>query len=106
MHPNLKDDERFIRSFNRRRLLAKLALGSLVGILVWHHFFPDPTAAIGEAAAYVLIAVLYVVVNWVFCKCPACGRFIGIAGVFGGMPRRAPCEAESRNIDRLNRPDA
>lgn len=102
----MKDDDRFVRSFNRRRLIAKLALGALVGILIWHHFFPDPTAAVGEAAAYVLIAVLYIGVNWIFCKCPDCGRFIGIAGALGGMPRRAPCASEARNIERLNWPDA
>lgn len=108
MDPNSEDDERFVRSFNRRRLLAKSALGALVGILIWHHFYPDqaPTAAAGSAAAYVLILGLYIGVNWFFCKCPGCNRFIGIAGVFGGMPRRAPCGSETRNIDRLNWPDA
>lgn len=108
MDPNSEDDGRFVRSFNRRRLIAKLALGALAASLVWHHFYPDkePATAAGSGAAYALMAGLYVGVNWIFCKCPGCNRFIGLVGAFGGMPRRAPCASESRNIGRLDWPDA
>lgn len=104
-----EDDERLVRSFNRRRLFAKIALGALVGILILHHFYPTTRFAGGaySAAAYFLILGVYLVVNWVFCKCPQCKRFIGIAGVLlQGLPRGAPCGFETRNIDRLNWPDA
>lgn len=98
------DDDRFVRSFNRRRLFAKLSIAAVVALLLLHHFGPR-TEAVESAAVYFGVVGLVAVFNWLRGKCPACGRFIGVAGLLK-MPRRAPCGLESRLIERLDWPDA
>lgn len=100
----MSDDDSFVRSFNRRRLFAKLSIAAVAALLVLHHFGSGSGAA-ASAAAYFGMVALVVTFNWLRGKCPACGRFIGVAGLLK-MPRRSPCELESRLIERLDWPDA
>lgn len=98
------DDDRFVRSFNRRRLFAKLSIAAVVALLLLHHFGPR-REAVASATVYFGVLALVAVFNWLRGRCPACGRFIGAAGLLR-MPRRAPCSLESRLIARLDWPDA
>lgn len=102
------DDDRFVRSFNRRRLFAKLSIAAVAVLLVLHHFGPRSgrwSGIAGSAAVYFGVLGLVAVFNGLRGRCPACGRFIGVAGLLR-VPRRAPCGLESRLLERLDWPDA
>ena len=100
-------EEGFIGAFNRRRLFAKASLCLLIAVIIVHYVHRDRIALNQSQSVWVFLfaAGIYVLGNWILCRCPGCGRFIGIAGEFEGLPRGAPCEIESRNIERLDWPE-
>ena len=99
------ENEQFVRTFNRRRIFSKVSTGLLGLLLVLNYLRIGLWVPSESHAIYIGIIGLYFFLNWLMGKCPACKRFIGVAGFFKGLPRGAPCKFETHNIERLDWPD-
>lgn len=101
-------EDPFVRSFNRKRRMAKVSLALLLGVIAlpavsrWAGYAVEDLSA----SVFMLAIGVYLLANWILCKCPGCGRFIGIAGELNGIPRGAPCPQESRHLERLDWPES
>ena len=102
------DAGRFVRKYNFRRILAKVTCVALV-VLVVAREIPQVAnwmKVVDSGIALIAVAAAFVVINFFYCKCPQCRRYIGIRPIIvGELPRGVPCEMESKYIERLDWPE-
>ena len=107
--PNESTTDVFARKFNFRRTLANISNAALLALVVAHEFsalLPERWKNMVESGAtFAVVVGAFLVVNFFYCKCPQCRRYIGIRPwVAGGLPRGLPCDAEIAAREKLNWP--